>query len=88
MKTLFDALRVPEKKQLAKITPQDDENPFFCLLEDDALITGFCVTTDALLEPIETSNQHEQHYVALSIRVKVNTTLASETEAFNRLKGK
>jgi len=33
--------------------PTDQENPFFCLLEDDNLITHLSVTTDRLLEPIE-----------------------------------
>jgi hypothetical protein len=87
MKTLLDALRIPDKKQISKMTPELGEDPFFCLLEDDALITGLCVKTDRLLDPIETKNSHEQHYVALNITVKVSTTLASETEAFNRLKG-
>jgi len=30
--------------------PQADENPFYCLLQDDALITGFSVATDRLLD--------------------------------------
>jgi hypothetical protein len=87
IKTLFDALRIPDEKQIAKMTPEQGEEPFFCLLEDDALITGFCVKTERLLDPLETDNNHEQHYVALNINVNVSTTLASETEAFNRLKG-
>jgi len=53
IKTLFDALRVPTKKGEIPIgdTPQKDETPFYCLLEDDALITGVSVIKDRLLAP-------------------------------------
>jgi hypothetical protein len=41
LKTLFDALRYPEKIQeiSAGWTPSAEEDPLFCLLEDDRLIT-------------------------------------------------
>lgn len=29
--------------------PQDGEDPFFCLLKDDALVTRLAVDTDTLL---------------------------------------
>lgn len=53
LKTLFDALRMP--RVLAEIPandkPRSDEDPFFCLLEDDALITEVDVKTEVLLDP-------------------------------------
>jgi hypothetical protein len=51
LKTLFDALRIPTNAgDLGeKNAPIDDENPFFCLLEDDRLITEVHVKTDELL---------------------------------------
>jgi len=50
IKTLLDALRVPTEGELPEEdTPANDESPFFCLLEDDALITGLSVVTDRLL---------------------------------------
>ena len=53
LKTLFDALRMPRVE--AEIPngdlPRSDEDPFFCLLQDDALITEIDVKTDVLLEP-------------------------------------
>ena len=53
LKTLFDALRMP--RVLAEIPandkPRNDEDPFFCLLEDDALITEVDVKTEVLLDP-------------------------------------
>jgi hypothetical protein len=54
LKTLFDALRMPEgKAELGGCdVPTSDEIPFFCLLEDDALITKVSVETDFLLQPI------------------------------------
>ena len=40
IKVLFDALRLPKLEDVQHIsTPQPGENPFFCLLEDDNLIT-------------------------------------------------
>ncbi len=32
--------------------PTPDENPFYCLIEDDKLITGFEVKTERLLKPV------------------------------------
>jgi hypothetical protein len=50
LKTLFDALRLPsDLSETGGIGPQEDENPFFCLLEDDKLISEVHVTTDELL---------------------------------------
>lgn len=50
LKTLFDALRLPANSQeTGGVEPQDDETPFFCLLEDDRLISEVRITTDQLL---------------------------------------
>ena len=67
LKTLLDALKVPsEPNALPKDeTPQSDEQPFFCLLEDDSLITCLSVETDRLLEPVRSKSE-----VVLLIRVK------------------
>ena len=51
IKTLFDALQIPDGNQLPAEKPDDDEAPFFCVLEDDALITRVNVETDRLLKP-------------------------------------
>ena len=51
LKTLFDALRIPEAGENYHQKPQGaDECPFFCLLEDDKLITKVSVETDQLLQ--------------------------------------
>ncbi len=59
LKTLFDALR--KAKNVSELgaaagaglqVPQEGEEPFYVLLEDDRLITDIAVTTDQLLEPV------------------------------------
>ena len=53
VKTLLDALRMPRNVDELPTgdKPGQDENLFFCLLEDDALINSFSVTTHRWLEP-------------------------------------
>lgn len=51
LKTLFDALRIPEANESYHARSHGpDEQPFFCLLEDDKLITKVSVETDQLLQ--------------------------------------
>jgi hypothetical protein len=51
IKTLFDALQKPQQKnECGGAIPTEDENPFFCLLENDKLISEIKVTTDQLLD--------------------------------------
>jgi len=66
LKTLFDALKVPSDHSdlPANVSPESGEDPFFCLLEDDRLITRVSVSTAQFLE--ETSDPTE---VVLLIRV-------------------
>src|ERR1022692_1114222 len=50
LKTLFDALRIPDgAAESSGAIPQSDEDPLFCLLQDDGLISEIKVTTDQLL---------------------------------------
>lgn len=55
MKTLLDALRMPlNKSELPDDdTPLQGEDPFYCLLEDDALVTGISITADHLLMDLQ-----------------------------------
>ncbi|MDQ3750996.1 MAG: hypothetical protein M3367_18550 [Acidobacteriota bacterium] len=68
IKTLFDALRIPSNCNEVVGTPEPDENPFYCLLEDDCLVTELSVTTDRLLTPLK-EGQHKNE-VVLIIQVK------------------
>ena len=53
LKTLLDSLTVPCASNAIPSNehPQPGEDPFFCLLEDDNLITRVSVASDRLLEP-------------------------------------
>jgi hypothetical protein len=65
IKVLFDALRMPQSvEELAGATPSTDQEPFYCLLEDDRLITEVKVTTDRLLTPpMASESQNDVHLV-------------------------
>jgi hypothetical protein len=80
IKTLLDALRVPaDGSELPrKCSPDADENPFFCLLENDSLVTNLSVTTDRLLKPLA-SGQHANE-VMLIVQVNVK---AAKFSSFN-----
>src|SRR5579863_3711656 len=58
LKTLFDALRMPKNRDEIKdetgkyLAPAEHEKPFYCLLEDDKLISRVTVETDTMLEHV------------------------------------
>jgi len=65
IKVLFDALRMPQEcQELDGQKPAEDENPFFCLLQDDRQITEVNITTDRLLTPQTTDeNINDVHLI-------------------------
>lgn len=71
LKTLFDALRRPTNTQEVGDydRPDESEKPFFCLLEDDALVTKVSVESDMLLEKVNGG------YDAQSTRLIITVTL-------------
>lgn len=70
IKVLFDGLTMPiDVKQLGGFPIEPDEDPFFCLLEDDKLVTNISVTTDRLIIPQE--NEEDVNDVFLVIHVTV-----------------
>jgi len=71
VKTIFDALRIPENlAETGGMGPQDDEDPFFCLLQDDKLISSVSVTTDELLMlPKERKAKPNDAFVLMHIKV-------------------
>lgn len=73
LKTLFDALRYPDNTQELPPTwvPNIGENPLYCLLEDDGLITRVNVDTDRLLDPTAPDE------AALTVRVQVRARTPS-----------
>lgn len=80
IKVLFDGLKVPSViADLGGMPLEPDEDPFFCLLEDDSLVTGVSVTTDRLLIPLNAGDGERAHDVQLIVRVSVETPLAPFT---------
>jgi len=64
IKVLFDALRIPDASQeVDDREQQSDEDPLYCLLENDELIDRFRVTTDRLLTPLGTDHINDVHIV-------------------------
>lgn len=54
LKTLFDSLRMPAHQQElgGYDTPDEGEDPFYVLLEDDRIISQVSVDTDTMLDPV------------------------------------
>jgi hypothetical protein len=74
VKTLFDALRIPEGTELpAEAVPGDGEDPMYCLLENDSLVTDLKVTTDRLLRPLRNEQESETDVMLImSVNVKAS----------------
>ena len=72
LKTLFDALRMPTSKDElgGYATPEADEDPFYCLLEDDSLINSVSVDADTLLQPIGHGFDRNDARVVLTVRLQ------------------
>jgi len=49
----------------------DEQDYFFCLLEDDHLITEFTVTSDRLLAPLRTGESENDVYLVIKVRTRV-----------------
>ena len=75
LKTLLDALRIPTQDELGSHEPSADENPFYCLVEDDRLISHVSIKTDTLLQP--TGGNPADDDSRLVIKVNIRPTNAS-----------
>jgi hypothetical protein len=72
VKTLFDGLRMPTKQdETGFSSPTAGEDPFFCLLEDDRLVSELRVKSDKLLLLPHKETVTKQDAFAV-ITVKVN----------------
>jgi len=70
LKTLLDALKMPDPGSLPRgASPNSDESPFFCLLQDDNLITSLDVTTDRLLD--SSSTIHYDLLLLVHVQTKI-----------------
>lgn len=79
IKTLLDALRMPHvpNEIPSNAAPDNDECPFFCLLEDDALINSFSVVTHRWLEP---GIPPKETILVVSVRTAVTRLMARNAE--------
>ncbi len=78
IKTVFDALRLPDSlDEAGGIGPQQDEEPFFCLLQDDKLISEIKVNTDELLV-LPKEREVKANDAFLVIHVKLNPARPSQ----------
>jgi hypothetical protein len=71
IKTLIDALRIPEaNERYEQRKPLADETPFFCLLEDDKFITKLSVESDQLLEFITEQQNLDEVRLVITVRLR------------------
>jgi hypothetical protein len=81
LKTFLDALRVPENKgEVGKAIPAKDEDPFYCLLEDDSYITELNVVTDRLLVPQNSGEHVNDVHLVIAVKIKVTDVHLAEFE--------
>ena len=79
IKTLVDALRVPrDQHELTGATIPPGLYP--CLMEDDAVVTGFRLTTDRYLACPSQSLQHVRLHIGVTI---TPTEITSTNRAFS-----
>ena len=76
IKVLFDALRIPHAlDEIGNNDPDKDETPFYCLLEDDAMINHIDVETDILLQDV--NGKYDSNAVRLIMTVNLKPYLAT-----------
>jgi len=80
LKVLLDALKVPRTCDEIPNPPGEGESPFFCLLEDDKLITEIKVTTDRLLLPAGLDEHLNDVHLVIHVRTIILN--ASDIGAF------
>lgn len=75
VKTLFDALSVPDSDS-GLTPPEPGEEPFFyCVLQKDSLVTKVSVTTDQLLTPLEPNETRNHVQAVLNVTVRAAATM-------------
>jgi hypothetical protein len=84
IKTLLDALRIPENGTELPLNavPDADEDPFFCLLENDSLVTDLNITTDRLLRPLRLGENENDVVLVMKIHVKARAHSAYNLPLF------
>ena len=73
IKTVIDALRRPRhaNELVGNETPAADEDPFFCLLEDDSQVSHLEVETDTLLDsPTDDRLDHSRARLVVTVELR------------------
>jgi hypothetical protein len=80
LKTLFDALRMPNNlSETGNQKPDENETPFFVLLEDDSLISELRVVTDQLLLlPKEREIRPQEALLVITVKIEVTQPMQYE----------
>ena len=81
IKTLFDTFQRPtENEQIRGCHPDASENPFFCLLENDRLITEVKVVTDKLLQPLQAGENVADVLLVINVKILVTDPRRADVE--------
>jgi hypothetical protein len=70
IKTLLDALAMPQHVEQVLEQNTTDFSPMNCLLEDDSLVSGIKVETERLLGASENSPDHVRLIIEVDVRVR------------------
>ena len=80
LKVLFDALRMPQTcDEVCGEAPTPGEEPFYCLLEDDRLISKVTVETNWLLTPLEPNEHINDVHLIIGVKTIVTDGFKYET---------
>lgn len=72
LKVLFDALRIPQadSELPPAALPSIDEDPLFCLLENDNLITAVRLESERLLYAADTERDHVRLVIKVTVKAQ------------------
>lgn len=71
LKTLFDALQIPDANQnYQQRTCVPENRPFFCLMENDRLITKVSVETDQLLQFVTSKQDINEVRLVITVTLR------------------
>ncbi|HEX5229252.1 MAG TPA: hypothetical protein VFW44_16165 [Bryobacteraceae bacterium] len=76
LKTLFDALKVPESTKGLPDFPEAGFDPIFCLLDDDDQITSLNVVTDRILSPLRADEDRDDVVLVIHVHAYRGTNVS------------
>ncbi|MGC1685397.1 MAG: hypothetical protein WA734_07250 [Candidatus Acidiferrales bacterium] len=80
----MDGLTMPQHpEQVAGFSPDVEEDPFYCLLEDDGLVSQFKVTADRLLTPLGKDEYINNVRLIIHVEVLIDRGGSDAWDAFN-----